>query len=72
MTTEELLLNKYGGSPLLSLVQVAEVLHRSPEGLRITLRGENELANKLRPNRVKIGRRVFFKLSAIACLIDES
>lgn len=72
MTTEDVLLNKYGGSPLLSLSQVAEILHRSPEGLRLTLSGENELAKKLRPNRLKIGRRVYFKVSAIADLIDQA
>lgn len=32
MTTEEWLYNKYGNSPLLSFTQVAEILHRSPEG----------------------------------------
>lgn len=72
MTTEEILLKKYDGSPLLSLSQVAEVLQRSPEGLRITLRSDNELSRKLKPNRVKIGRRVFFKLTAIVNLIEES
>tara|TARA_R110000796_G_scaffold141183_5_gene257437 strand:+ start:27937 stop:28155 length:219 start_codon:yes stop_codon:yes gene_type:complete len=70
MTTAEFLLNKFGGSPLLSLPQVAEILHRSPEGLRITLSGDNELARKLRPNKKKIGRRVYFKVTDIADLID--
>ncbi|HBO5136186.1 hypothetical protein D9M71_795350 [compost metagenome] len=72
MTTEELILSTSGGSPLLSLVQVADILHRSPEGLRITLSGDNELARKLRPARVKIGRRVYFRVAAIARFIDEA
>lgn len=71
MTTEEVLLRKFGGSPLLSISQVAEILHRSPDGLRITLSGDNELSRKLRPNKIKIGRRVYFKISAIVSLIDE-
>jgi len=72
MKTQDVILDRFGGSPLLSLSQVAEILHRSPEGLRITLSGNNELAQKLRPARVKIGRRVYFRVSDIALLIDES
>lgn len=72
MTTEELILSRTGGSPLLSLTQVAEILHRSPEGLRITLSGDNELARNLRPCRVKIGRRVYFKIQDIVRLIEEA
>ncbi|WP_417212833.1 hypothetical protein [Acinetobacter venetianus] len=72
MSTEESLYNHYGGSPLLSFTQVAEILHSSPEGLRITLRTNCDLANKLKPNRIKIGRRVYFKVSDIANLIDQA
>lgn len=72
MTTEELILSRTGGSPLLSLTQVAEILHRSPEGLRITLAGDNELARSLRPCRVKIGRRVYFRIQDVVRLIDEA
>lgn len=72
MTTEELILSRTGGSPLLSLVQVAEILHRSPDGLRITLSGDNELARSLKPFRVKIGRRVYFRVAEVARFIDEA
>lgn len=72
MTIEETLLNRYGGSPLLSLEQLAEVLHRSKDGLRISLSGENELSAKLRPCKVKIGRRIYFKTSAVARIIEEA
>lgn len=72
MTTEELILSRTGGSPLLSLTQVAEILHRSPEGLRITLSGDSELARSLRPCKIKIGRRVYFKIQDIVRLIDEA
>lgn len=72
MSTEELLLSRSGGSPLLSLVQVAEVLHRSPEGLRITLCGDNDLSRKLRPLKKKLGRRVYFDLIGVARVIDEA
>lgn len=72
MTTEEQILSRNGGSPLLSLGQVAEILHRSPEGLRITLSGDNEIARKLKPARIKIGRRVYFRVGSIAQFIDEA
>lgn len=69
--TETMLLSQFN-SPLLSLEQVARVLDRSPDGLRITLSGDTELARRLRPARKKIGRRVLFSVSELARLIDES
>ncbi len=69
--TETMLLSQFN-SPLLSLEQVARVLDRSPDGLRITLNGDTELARRLRPARKKIGRRVLFSVSELARLIDES
>lgn len=72
MTTEELILNGNGGSPLLSLTQVAEILHRSPEGLRVTLSGDNAIARGLKPCRIKIGRRVYFRATDVARFIDEA
>ena len=68
MTTEQALVEKYG--PLMTLLQVAELLDRSPEGLRITIRGNNALGRQLAMARVKIGRRVHFKAGLIARLID--
>ena len=58
-----------GGLPL---EQVAQILDRSPHGLRITLSGENELSRRLRPARRKIGRRVLFSVNEVARFIDES
>jgi hypothetical protein len=57
--------------PLLTLAQVAELTHRSPEGLRFTIRGKSELAALLRAARVRIGRRVLFRASGIARLLDS-
>ena len=72
MTIEETLLSRYGGSPLLSLEQLADILPRSKDGLRISLSSDNDLSKKLRPCRVKIGRRVYFKTAAVARVIEES
>lgn len=69
-TTEEIILNQFN-SPLLSLEQVAQILNRRPQGLRITLRGDNELARKLNLAKKRIGRRVLFKVAVLARFIDE-
>ena len=71
MTTEEILLSKYG-SPLLTIVQLAHVLNRSPDGLRISLNNKSELSKEFNSARVKIGRRVFFKTVQIAQIIDRA
>lgn len=70
--TEKMLLDRFGGSPLLSTQQVAQILHRSPEGLRITMSSSSPLAARLRSCKLKIGRRVYFRVTSIAQLIDES
>lgn len=62
------LVEKYG--PLLTLSELADVLDRSPDGLRITLRGRSELARQLEPARLKIGRRVHFRTTVVAAVID--
>lgn len=68
MTTEEVLVHRFG--PLLTLTQVAAILDRSPDGLRITIRTSNLLGQQLSAARVKIGRRLHFKAKAIAALVD--
>lgn len=72
MTNTEAILMAHFNTPLLTLEQVAQILDRSPDGLRITHSGDNELARKLRPARMKIGRRVLFKVTELARFIDEA
>lgn len=69
MTIEDTLLQRFG--PLLSIAQLATVLDRSPDGLRISLRATNEWALGINKARLKIGGRVYFRTSQIAQLIDE-
>ena len=64
MTIEETLLHRYG--PLLSINQLASVLDRSPDGLRISLRTASEWSAKINTTRLKIGRRVYFRTSQVA------
>lgn len=69
MTIEETLLQRYG--PLLSISQLATVLDRSPDGLRISLRSSNEWSARLNTTRLKIGRRVYFRTSQVAQMFSE-
>jgi hypothetical protein len=71
MTIEDSLLQRFG--PLLSIAQLASVLDRSPDGLRISLRATSKWAERINKTRLKIGRRVYFRTSQIAeVLSDES
>ena len=72
MTTEETLLARYAGAPLLSIEQLAEILHRSKDGLRISLGGDNDFSRRILPCRIKIGRRVYFRTADIAKVIDQA
>lgn len=60
---------KYG--PLLTLPQVAEVFHRSREGLRVSLNQNNELSKTLNKAKKKFGGRVYFKAFDISEIIDN-
>jgi hypothetical protein len=68
MEMQNILLSKYG--PLLTLCQLAELLDRSPQGLRISLNSDTALSRFLKPRRLKIGRRVYFRSNHIAELLD--
>ena len=63
---EELLFDRYG--PLLSLNHLAEVLHRSPDGLRIALHEGSEYAAQLNAAKIRVGRRVYFRTPDVAQL----
>ena len=67
MNTEQFLLEKYG--PVLSLSQLAGLLDRSTDGLRLSLLSNSDLSRKLNPARLKIGRRVYFQTLLVARVI---
>jgi hypothetical protein len=67
MTIEETLTKQYG--PLLSMAQLAQVLDRSPEGLRISLRASTEWVQRINAARLRLGRRVYFRTSEISQLL---
>lgn len=67
MNAEQFLLEKYG--PVLSLSQLAGLLDRSTDGLRLSLLSNSDLSRKLNPARLKIGRRVYFQTLLVARVI---
>lgn len=69
MSIEETLTTQYG--PLLTITQLAKVLNRSPEGLRISLRSSSEWVCKVNASRLRLGRRVYFRTTEIANLLDR-
>lgn len=68
MNIEEVLNEQYG--PLLSLVQLAKILDRSPDGLRISLRTDCEWTRAINATKLKLGRRVYFRTSEVARILS--
>lgn len=69
MQLEEMLITQYG--PLLSVPQLAKILNRSAEGLRISLRSESDWSRRINASRLKLGRRVYFRTIEIAQLLSS-
>lgn len=59
MTTGEYLLGRFG--PLMSIVDVATLLGRSPDGVRVALYTDTDFSHKLKPAMLRVGRRVYFR-----------
>jgi hypothetical protein len=64
MSAEEILINQYWR--LLGITQLATLLDRSPDGLRITLRSSGEWVSKINATRLRLGRRVYFRTAEVA------
>ena len=68
MTIEETLITKYG--PLMTVVALATMLDRSPEGLRMCLRGGSAWARNINATKIQIGRRLYFRTTEIARILS--
>lgn len=68
METEKYMLGKFG--PLMSIDQLSEVLHRPRDGLRVSLLRATPWAKKINSCRLKIGRRLYFRTSDVARLLE--
>jgi hypothetical protein len=64
VVAENSLLKRYG--PLMNLADLASMLDRSPDGLRVTLRSSGEWVEKINAARLQLGRRVYFRTAEIA------
>jgi hypothetical protein len=68
--THEYLLTHYG--PLLTIKHLAEVMHASPNGVRMAIaRKRQPLAVALSNARRQLGRRVYFEARLVADVIDQ-
>jgi hypothetical protein len=68
MSIEEQLVKQYG--PLLSAAQLAVVLHRSVESLRISLRSSSEWARAINAAKLQLGRRTYFRTGDVARVLS--
>ena len=68
MTIEEILVKEYG--PLMSLSELAMILDRTPAGLRSSLRSSGDWIDGINAARLRLGRRIYFKTSEIANVLD--
>jgi hypothetical protein len=67
--TYEYLLASYG--PLLTLQNLADVMHASPNGLRVAIaRQRHPFSIALAGARRRMGRRVYFEARRVASAID--
>lgn len=68
--TYHYLLTHYG--PLLTLEHLAEVLHSTPDALRMAIsRQRQPLTEALAQSRRQVGRRLFFEARRVAEIIDQ-
>lgn len=64
------LLSKYG--PLLTLTHVAEVMHMTPNGVRMAItRQRQPFSADLADAQRRLGRRVYFEARRVAVIIDR-
>lgn len=62
--------NRYG--PLLTLAQLAQMLNRSTDGMRMALRETSPYAEQLNAAKVRIGRRIYFRTSDVAAVFMQA
>lgn len=69
METRSALEQQFG--VLMTLDQLAKLLDRSREGLRVTMHSNSDLGTQLQLARIKIGRRIHFKTALIAKILGS-
>ncbi|MEJ5207693.1 DNA-binding protein [Denitratimonas sp. CY0512] len=62
-----LMFDRYG--PLVTLAQLAKILNRSTDGVRMALRESTPYALRLNQAKVRIGRRIYFRTTDVVEVI---
>lgn len=68
MNTEAYLVGKFGA--LMQLSDLAELLGRSTDGLRVSLYSDTDLSRKLKPTMIRIGRRIYFRTQQVNVVLQ--
>lgn len=68
MEIEETLVQQYGA--LMTVDDLAAFLRRSPTSLRNSLRSNDDFFLRVNDTRLKIGRRIYFRTSQLAQVIE--
>lgn len=71
-TTVDLLLTVSGGSPLLTLAQLADVLSKKPHHIHWALHTDSDLGKKLQPAKKRLGRHLYFNVIDLAKALDDA
>jgi hypothetical protein len=69
MNIEDNLVNKYGS--VLTLSDLAQILQRSKNGLRQSLRSSSPWVQQINSAKFHLGRRVYFRTPGIAKVLME-
>ena len=67
---DQKLSSEYG--VLMTIENLADVLDRSKNGLRITLQQDNEVSRRFNPAKIKIGRRVYFDSEKVEQALSDA
>jgi len=68
MTTEEYLLGQFGA--LMGIADIAKLLGRSADGVRVALYSDSDVSRRLKPAMVRVGRRVYFRTLQVKDALD--
>lgn len=69
MTMEQVMIDRFG--VLLDIDQLSRILHKSPRGLRMSLRSSTEWAMRINATKVRMGKRIYFRTADIATILSE-
>ena len=69
ISTIEYLIERHG--PLMKIEEVAKLFHKSTDAVRIILGRDSEFSRSLNEAKNRYGRRIYFKTSKIADIVDN-